>query len=67
MRGEGRCGKNWRTLADVGGRIVAESIAGFMLADPESFVHTTWRPTPPIAPLVGPFRMQEFLKFAGVV
>jgi hypothetical protein len=54
--------ENRSRLDPVGGTIVAETITGIMDADKESFFQAdAWRP------MSSPFRMQEFLLYAGVV
>ena len=53
--------QNAERLGAVGGTIIAETLAGIMDADKGSFFHASaWQP------MTSPFRMQEFLQFAGV-
>jgi hypothetical protein len=54
-------------LGPVGGRIVAEVVAGLLDSDPESYLSydPRWRPTLP-ARESGDFRMVDFLTLAGV-
>lgn len=53
-------------LGPVGGRIVAEVILGILDMDRDSYlsVNPFWRPTAPVAPILGQFRTGDFLKFA---
>ncbi|MFC4069851.1 peroxidase family protein [Actinoplanes subglobosus] len=52
-------------LGPVGGRIVAEVILGILDMDRNSYlsVNPFWRPTVPIAPLLGQFRTGDLIKF----
>jgi hypothetical protein len=55
-------------LGPVGGRIVAEVIAGLINADPASYVNAKprWKPMLPSGNIGTSFRMKDFLTFAGV-
>ena len=58
---EGAVLEGAQRLGPVGGTIIAETLAGIMEADKESFFQANaWRP------MSATFRMQEFLAFAGV-
>ena len=54
------------TLGPVGGRIVAETLIGLLLADSHSYLnqYPLWKPTSPIAPNGKPFTMGDFIKYA---
>ena len=57
-------------LGAVGGRIVAEVFIGLLQTDPASYLvkEPAWRPSLPRrdGTTSGPFRMTDFLTFAGV-
>lgn len=61
---------NGERLGPVGGRIVAEVIIGLLQTDPASYLaqNPNWTPTLPRrnGTASGPFRMIDFLTFAGV-
>jgi Animal haem peroxidase len=54
------------TLGPVGGRIVAETLIGLLVADSHSYVNQfpKWKPEPPIAGLKKSFTMGDFIKYA---
>ena len=54
-----------RQLGPVGGRIVAETFIGLLLADSSSYVSLDplWRPAPPIARHDGTFGLREMIKY----
>jgi hypothetical protein len=53
-------------LGPVGGRIVAEVLVGLLQRDPNSYLYLSpsWKPAPPIAPVLGQFTIVDLLKFA---
>ena len=59
---ESRIIEKGQRLGAVGGTIVAETLAEIMVADKDSFFQVVnWQP------MQTPFKMQDFLKFAGVI
>jgi hypothetical protein len=56
-------------LGPVGGRIVAEVLLGLLKHDENSYVNhpTPWKPLKPIAPQDGDFKMDNLIRFAGVI
>ena len=54
------------TLGPVGGRIVAETLIGLLLADSHSYLnqYPMWKPESPIATNGKPFTMGDFIKYA---
>jgi hypothetical protein len=54
------------TLGPVGGRIVAEVLIGLIQSDPRSYLVQKPNWTPTLASSRSPFRMKDFLTFAGV-
>ena len=58
-----------KRLGRVGGRIVAEVLLGLLKHDADSYVNhpTAWKPVKPIAPQAGDFKMDDLIRFAGVI
>jgi hypothetical protein len=58
-----------KRLGPVGGRIVAEVLLGLLKHDANSYVNhsTAWKPSKPIAPRDGDFKMDNLIRFAGVI
>jgi Animal haem peroxidase len=53
-------------LGPVGGRIVAEVLIGLLQSDPASYLVQKPKWTPTLTSAASPFRMKDFLTFAGV-
>jgi hypothetical protein len=60
---------NGERLGAVGGRIIAEVLVGLLLRDQSSYLYldSSWKPSPPIAPVAGRFTLVDLLRFAGAV